>query len=94
MDAELNVSDRLLSRREVARLLKVAEGTLAHWAAAGTGPAFARSGPIRGRCWYLEADVHAWVQSRRQACGIAGEFRRAAGVGRVSGAASNENQGF
>jgi hypothetical protein len=44
----------------------VAEGTLAHWAAAGTGPAFARSGPVRGRVWYAEADVLAWVHERRK----------------------------
>jgi DNA-binding transcriptional MerR regulator len=55
-----------LSRREVAKLLGVAEGTLAHWAAAGTGPAFARSGPVRGRVWYAEADVLAWVHERRK----------------------------
>ncbi len=55
-----------MSRREVAKLLGVAEGTLAHWAAAGTGPAFARSGPVRGRVWYAEADVLAWVHERKQ----------------------------
>lgn len=53
----------------MAKLLGLAEGTLAHWAAAGTGPAFARSGPVRGRCWYAEADVQAWVLERRQARG-------------------------
>jgi len=65
MSVEMCSSGRLLSRREVAKLLGVAEGTLAHWAAAGTGPAFARSGPVRGRVWYVEADVRAWVLERR-----------------------------
>ena len=69
MDVQACSSGRLLSRRDVAKLLGVAEGTLAHWAAAGTGPAFARSGPVRGRVWYAEADVMAWVLERRQACG-------------------------
>ena len=66
MSVQSCLSGRLLSRREVARLLGVAEGTLAHWAAAGTGPAFSRSGPVRGRCWYVEADVLAWVHERRK----------------------------
>lgn len=69
MSVQACSSGRLLSRRDVAKLLGVAEGTLAHWAAAGTGPAFARSGPVRGRVWYAEADVLAWVLERRQTRG-------------------------
>lgn len=68
MSVQACAAGRLLSRREVARLLGVAEGTLAHWGAAGTGPAFARSGPVRGRVWYAESDVLAWVFERRN-CG-------------------------
>jgi transposase len=69
-----------LSRRDVAKILGVAEGTLAHWAAAGTGPAFARSGPLRGRVWYAEADVLAWVHERKQPTAPPeGRGRRASG---------------
>lgn len=75
MSVQACSSGRLLSRREVAKLLGVAEGTLAHWATAGTGPAFARSGPVRGRCWYAESDVHAWVLERRHCGGSHGSGR-------------------
>jgi len=84
---------RLLSRAEAAALLGVAPGTLAHWAAAGTGPAFSRSGPVRGRVWYAEADVVAWVQGRRQIPAAAGLDTGAPPKGRgwVAGV-SDENQ--
>jgi hypothetical protein len=98
MNIEASSSGRLLSRREVARLLNVAEGTLAHWAAAGTGPAFARSGPVRGRCWYAEADVHAWVLERRHArggTGVAADSQADRGrAGQAAAAVSEENHRF
>jgi predicted DNA-binding transcriptional regulator AlpA len=88
MSVQACLSSRLLSRREVAKLLGVAEGTLAHWAAAGTGPAFARSGPVRGRVWYAEADVLAWVHERKQHVPSPG------GYASILPGTSEENQKF
>ena len=64
--------EELLSRGEVARLLGVSRETLKGWARRGVGPAFSRSGPVRGRVWYQTADVIAWLESRKRVSSAAG----------------------
>lgn len=51
--------DRLLSRREVADLLRVPVPTLEHWAFKGTGPRYFRVG--RHVRYRLE-DVQEWLE--------------------------------
>ena len=58
--------EELLSRCEVAAILGVSRQTLKGWARRGVGPAFSRSGPVRGRVWYQTADVVAWLEQRKQ----------------------------
>lgn len=54
--------DDLLTLREVAKLLRVPEGTLRYWRHCGTGPT---SYKIGRRVRYLRRDVHAWLRGQR-----------------------------
>ena len=55
---------RLMTRREVAEHLGVAEGTLRNWNSAGRGPAPVKYGTSTVR--YLPEDVEEWVRSQRE----------------------------
>jgi predicted DNA-binding transcriptional regulator AlpA len=54
-----------LDRVEAAKRIGVSRHTLARWAKEGQGPAYFRTGPVRGRVWYLADDIDAWMASRR-----------------------------
>jgi len=54
-----------LDRVEAAKRIGVSRHTLARWAKEGQGPAYFRTGPVRGRVWYSVADIDAWMASRR-----------------------------
>lgn len=64
MNATHTTDARVYSRAEAAAILGVKITTMAHWAMQGRGPAYARSGPHRGRVWYRAADLDRWLQSR------------------------------
>lgn len=64
MNATQATDSRVYSRAEAAAILGVTPTTLAHWAMEGRGPAYARSGPHRGRVWYRACDLDRWLQSR------------------------------
>lgn len=85
--------EELLSRREVAALLGVSGETLKGWARRGVGPAFSRSGPVRGRVWYQAADVLMWLEQRKQVSGSSptGEHTPPLGGARL-GVGCRENQ--
>ena len=53
--------DALLSRRELATILKLSEATLRNWASRRTGPPFLRVGPRRVA--YRTGDVRQWLES-------------------------------
>ncbi|MEZ9133069.1 hypothetical protein BCS96_13690 [Vibrio breoganii] len=50
-----------LSRKEVARILNRAYGTLANWATEGRGP---KALKIEGRVCYATADLKAYLQEQ------------------------------
>jgi predicted DNA-binding transcriptional regulator AlpA len=56
------VTDRLLSRGEVATLLQVPAKTLASWAYLGRGPSYFRAGR---KCMYRESEVIEWLEEQR-----------------------------
>ena len=56
------LSDLLLTPRELARLAKVAEGTISNWRWQGMGPAFHKLG---GAIRYRRGDVVEWLATRR-----------------------------
>ncbi len=47
-----------LSRKEVARILKVSPGTLANWASVGKGPKFVK---LEGKVCYPVADIKDYL---------------------------------
>jgi excisionase family DNA binding protein len=55
--------EKLLSRKELAALLGVPVNTVANWAAAGTGPKYARIGR---HARYRVVDVEKWLDARAQ----------------------------
>jgi predicted DNA-binding transcriptional regulator AlpA len=64
------MDDRLLSREEVAALLKVPSKTMASWAYLGRGPSYFRAGR---KCMYRESEVIEWLEEQR----VTPESRRA-----------------
>ena len=60
----LLTADRFLTRREAARMLGLAEGTLAVWCCTGKkgSPPMRKHG---GRCVYSERELLAWSERRR-----------------------------
>lgn len=56
------LSERLMSRREVAEYLDVPEATLARWAYAGGGPSYFRVGR---HTRYRYEDVISWLEKNR-----------------------------
>ena len=52
----------LLTPDAAAKLLNVSKATLAEWRCDGRGPIFVKIG---GRVSYTEADLAAWIASRR-----------------------------
>jgi len=93
MGTTLVSREELLSRREVAALLGVSGETLKGWARRGVGPAFSRSGPVRGRVWYQAADVLMWLEQRKQVLGPSPDRERMHPVGGVClGVASEKNR--
>lgn len=62
MIRQIDMSDALLSRRQVAELLGLAEHTLACWASAGRGPAFCKFGSGRSAAVrYRRSAIEAWL---------------------------------
>ena len=57
--------ETLLSRRELAAILKLSESTLRNWACQGTGPRFRRIGPRRVA--YRTGDVRIWLTEEEAA---------------------------
>ncbi len=56
------MTERFLTRTEVAQMVRLDVRTLGNLAAAGSGPPYLRTGRVRGRTLYREADVVAWLQ--------------------------------
>ena len=56
----------VLTRREAAARLGVTTRTLDRWAMQGRGPAYSRTGGIRGRALYTSATIAEWLESRRR----------------------------
>jgi len=54
-----------MSRRQAAEYLNLSVRTLNQWAARHTGPAYSRSGSVRGRGWYRREDLDRWLESRQ-----------------------------
>jgi predicted site-specific integrase-resolvase len=53
----------MLTTEEVAKLLRVAPGTLARWRVSGKGPPFHRRG--LGRVVYEPAELRTWAKAER-----------------------------
>ena len=56
------ITDLLLTPRELARLAKVAEGTISNWRSQGVGPPFTKLG---GAVRYQRGDVVEWLGRQR-----------------------------
>lgn len=56
------MAERFLTRTEVAALVRLCPRTLGNLAAAGDGPAYVRTGQVRGRALYRESDVLSWLE--------------------------------
>lgn len=56
------MADKFLTRTEVASLCRLAPRTLGNLASAGDGPAYVRTGQVRGRALYRESDVLSWLE--------------------------------
>lgn len=54
---------KLISRQDLAERIGVARQTLARWACEGSGPAIYKIGR---RAMYDEAEVSAWLETRRR----------------------------
>ncbi len=67
----------LMSTRELASYIGVAEGTIRKWRWAGCGPKYTRLGGARGPCRYRPEDVAAWLRER-EATSTSEESARAA----------------
>ncbi len=57
---------KVYSRFEAAKLLGLSVSSLARMAKQGRGPAYCRSGDVRGRVWYRPQDLAEWLESRRR----------------------------
>lgn len=53
------------SRVEAAARLGVSPITLKKWAAEGKGPAYSRTGAVRGKTIYSAADLAAWLAENK-----------------------------
>ena len=53
------------SRVEAAARLGVATSTLKKWAIEGRGPAYSRTGTVKGRTIYSAADLAAWLAENK-----------------------------
>lgn len=51
----------LMTRAEVAELLRTPENTLRHWRQIGIGP---KAGKVGRRVMYRRADVEAWIEEQ------------------------------
>ncbi len=56
------MTERFLTRTEVAQMVRLDVRTLGNLASAGSGPPYLRTGRVRGRTLYRERDVVAWLQ--------------------------------
>ena len=73
------LTDELLTRTDVARLLGVSPHTLACWRSAGKGPAVVKYGAGKSAAVrYRRSAVEAWIDNPPQAEAEAGEPWRAA----------------
>jgi len=53
------------SRAEAAARLGVATSTLKRWAIEGRGPAYSRTGAVKGKAIYSAADLAAWLAANK-----------------------------
>jgi len=53
------------SRVEAAARLGVATSTLKKWAIEGRGPAYSRTGTVRGKTIYSATDLAEWLAARK-----------------------------
>ena len=53
------------SRVEAAARLGVSPGTLRKWAIQGRGPAYSRTGAVKGRTIYSATDLAAWLAASK-----------------------------
>ena len=67
------MTERLLTAREVAGLLRFAPGTIVDWAEAGKLPAY----KIGGRLRFKPSEIEAYVQSKRRGPSLPSEHMRA-----------------
>ena len=56
------MAEKFLTRTEVAALCRLHVRTLGNLASAGDGPAYVRTGQVRGRALYRESDVLSWLE--------------------------------
>jgi aminoglycoside phosphotransferase len=69
--------DRLLTRSEAAKVLRMSPGTLCNLAMSGRGPAYYKTADSSGgRALYREADLLAYLERRKV---IPGERQRRSG---------------
>jgi predicted DNA-binding transcriptional regulator AlpA len=66
MSTTLAPVERTYSRAAAAERLGLSRATLARWAVQGRGPRYSRTGDVRGKAIYREADLIAWLESRKQ----------------------------
>lgn len=59
------MSQRVFSRKQAARWLNLSAQTLKQMASKGRGPAFSRTGDVRGRTLYAEQDLAVWLEQRK-----------------------------
>jgi hypothetical protein len=66
------MAEKFLTRTEVASLCRLNPRTLGNLASAGDGPPYVRTGQVRGRALYKEADVLSWLErnARGQAAAL------------------------
>lgn len=71
---KLNEENKLLTTKQAAEYLNLSEKTLAAHRCKGTGPAFIK----RGRVFYLESDLNAWLEQAKYITTAQARLRRSA----------------
>lgn len=63
-------NDRLLSRKEAARVCGLAQSTLRDMACRREGPPFVKRGSkMQGRCYYPDAALREWIAASARVVG-------------------------
>lgn len=61
----MNATDQVLTSKQVADELGIAEQTLANWRHMRRGPEFVKTSPGRGgRVWYRRSAIDAWFDQQ------------------------------